>query len=695
MKEKILKFLATCVAVAMAVFSYIQWFMGDDTVVIDAAEDAEVLAKNEGYEKIHHLDQGAVQLPLFILLSMKSKGSDELLVNAMQDYGFITKNSEANPEAMPIGMSTTQVGGMKYTTMNCAVCHTGKIRVDNKAYIIDGAANHFHTMAWAKHVKESIEATLHSDEELLDFLIRAIQKKTIVIKSGVTGEPYDAAKMERVKENVLKDDAGKMSLMSGQKSSVQPEDVAGMAAEELEEFVIAKALNAALDEAREVKSYELDAEEIFEEQKVRLEKYIDEDKKLFTAPLSSASGMNKTSGDKPHGALEDIVELVKLMKFQLEYGNNILGIVDRLGDFGPGRDDAWSILTKLLCDNKDHNGVLMYGQSSAGAPADALQLNKPAPVKVPNLFSISHYHRSKEFKPGVYHFHYDGNTNTMVERNLLQALAIGSVQYYDEAAGGEATEVKLPALMQAENYFSSLNIPNFSKNFPQYFDEKLAKKGEEVFHREIEINYTDRNGEKQTIRESCYSCHQTKPEGREFPIELIQTDPKRWAFFNEKNYRRNLVKLGEVAKTLTENTAKAQNFDIDSIPEEAKDRRWYVDQTGYYARTLEGVWASPPYLHNGSVRTIRDLLNPASERKNYYLGSRNYDVVNLGYMDDKEMDPNNTGKKVPAYFLQAEAYTDENGVEHPAINGGHEYGVDFSDEDKAALIEYLKTLGDS
>ncbi|MGJ8673961.1 hypothetical protein [Rubritalea sp.] len=698
MKKNLIQLIAICIIVAFAVFAYLKWFSGPDKVVVDAAEEATVLAENEGYKKIHHLDQGAVQLPLFILLSMKSKGSDDLLVNAMQDYGFITQNSVENPDAMPIGMSTTHIGGVKYTTMNCAVCHTGKIRVDDKAYIIDGAANHFHTMAWAKHVKASIESTLQNKSEFMDFLIRAIKKKTIVIKSGVTGEPYDAAKMTRVKESLLKDAAIEVSLKSGKGEAAHKVDIANMTVSEAEELVVAKALNVVLDQAKGSNIYELDTENIFEKQSNEVERFMDEDKKLFSDPEALlASGEKKLSSDKvgPHGALADIVSLMKLMKFQLEYGNNILGIVDVLGDFGPGRDDAWSILTKLLCDNKTHNGVIMYGQSPEGAPADALYLNKPAPVKVPNLFSISHYRKSESFTPGVYHFHYDGNTNTMVERNILQALAIGSVRYYDETEGGEATKVKLPELMEAENYFSTLKIPNFSKSFPQHFDAKLAKKGEEVFHREVSIKFTDHDGKQQTVKESCYSCHQSKPEGREIPLEIIQTDPKRWAFFNQEKYRRNLVKLGETAQILTSNTAKAQNFDIDSIPEEPKDRKWYDHQIGYFARTLEGVWASPPYLHNGSVRTIKDLLNPTTERKNYHLGTRNYDVVNLGYLDDPEVDPNNNGHKIQAYFLQTEAYTDEKGVEHAAINGGHEYGVDFSEEDKAALIEYLKTLGDS
>ena len=57
----------------------------------------------------------------------------------------------------------------------------------------------------------------------------------------------------------------------------------------------------------------------------------------------------------------------------------------------------------------------------------------------------------------------------------------------------------------------------------------------------------------------------------------------------------------------------------------------------YKVRPLNGIWATPPYLHNGSVPTIEDLLGPPEERpKKFYLGSREYDPVKLGYKTDTD-----------------------------------------------------------
>lgn len=53
---------------------------------------------------------------------------------------------------------------------------------------------------------------------------------------------------------------------------------------------------------------------------------------------------------------------------------------------------------------------------------------------------------------------------------------------------------------------------------------------------------------------------------------------------------------------------------------------------GYKARPLDGVWATPPFLHNGSVPTLDDLLRPAAERPEvFYTGSTRFDPVKVGY----------------------------------------------------------------
>ena len=95
----------------------------------------------------------------------------------------------------------------------------------------------------------------------------------------------------------------------------------------------------------------------------------------------------------------------------------------------------------------------------------------------------------------------------------------------------------------------------------------------------------------------------------------------------------------------------------------------------YKARPLNGVWASAPYLHNGSVRTLRQLLVPSERQETFNVGSREYDPKNMGFKDAGNFVMNTT---LPGNR-----------------NTGHSpYGIYFEDHKRSlkALMEYLKTL---
>jgi hypothetical protein len=100
----------------------------------------------------------------------------------------------------------------------------------------------------------------------------------------------------------------------------------------------------------------------------------------------------------------------------------------------------------------------------------------------------------------------------------------------------------------------------------------------------------------------------------------------------------------------------------------------------YESRVLKGVWAVAPYLHNGSVPNLWELMKPAKDRKStFQVGSRLFDPKNVGYSTDDS--PFKTGA-----FLADPANANGNG------NGGHEFGVSLSDDERWAIIEYMKTF---
>ncbi|MBZ5685255.1 MAG: cytochrome c [Acidobacteriia bacterium] len=102
--------------------------------------------------------------------------------------------------------------------------------------------------------------------------------------------------------------------------------------------------------------------------------------------------------------------------------------------------------------------------------------------------------------------------------------------------------------------------------------------------------------------------------------------------------------------------------------------------SGYIAGSLDGIWMRGPYLHNGSVPTVGDLLKaPAQRPATFYRGNNLLNTQSLGFVSDL---PQEKG----LHFVLFDTRLPGKG------NSGHLYGTGLSDQDKKAILEYLKTL---
>jgi hypothetical protein len=125
---------------------------------------------------------------------------------------------------------------------------------------------------------------------------------------------------------------------------------------------------------------------------------------------------------------------------------------------------------------------------------------------------------------------------------------------------------------------------------------------------------------------------------------------------------------------------------IENVKSHVKDRlgnmfKMPAEPHAYEARVLHGVWATAPYLHNGSVPNLWELLTPPAQRKSSFMvGSKKYDPVNVGYVTEES--PFKTGKLVVSGA----------DVQPGNSNAGHDFGTQLTDEEKWQLIEYLKQL---
>jgi mono/diheme cytochrome c family protein len=158
---------------------------------------------------------------------------------------------------------------------------------------------------------------------------------------------------------------------------------------------------------------------------------------------------------------------------------------------------------------------------------------------------------------------------------------------------------------------------------------------------------------------NCAACHASARTGTVVPLAEIGTD------------RGRIDTWGKQAAIEANKVVSDMGIERQGLVEESL--------TGYVAQFLDGVWLRAPYLHNGSVPTLRDLLTPPAQRPAvFWRGHDVYDQAKVGFVAD--------GAAAQRDSRRYDTRLRGNG------NHGHEYGTRLPEPDKDALIEYLKTL---
>ena len=158
---------------------------------------------------------------------------------------------------------------------------------------------------------------------------------------------------------------------------------------------------------------------------------------------------------------------------------------------------------------------------------------------------------------------------------------------------------------------------------------------------------------------SCAACHASERTGTRIPLAEVGTDRGR-------------------LDTWSKEAAIAANKVVRDM---GIERKGLVEEplTGYIAAFLDGIWLRAPYLHNGSVPTLRDLLQAPEKRPPvFHRGYDVFDQVNVGFITSGP-DAQQVGSR---YDVRQRG----NG------NQGHAFGTDLAPTEKDALIEYLKSL---
>ncbi len=244
---------------------------------------------------------------------------------------------------------------------------------------------------------------------------------------------------------------------------------------------------------------------------------------------------------------------------------------------------------------------------------------------------------------------------TMYHTGTSHARSVRSImQFMLSPTNSAATFAKEETTFKdIQAYLLSLEAPKYP--FP--IDQDLAATGRQLFNK------------------TCSQCHGTYGEKWTYPnkivaIDVIGTDRNRLQGFSAKagaHYNKTWFarEKGEAGYKVTE-------------------------PVGYQAPPLDGIWATAPYFHNGSVPTLAEVLyskaRPKIFTRSFKTGSEDYDTIKVGWKI--QVLDRSPSSDLPAFQRRQVYDTNQPG----RGNQGHTFGDDLTDEQRRAVIEYLKTL---
>ena len=237
-------------------------------------------------------------------------------------------------------------------------------------------------------------------------------------------------------------------------------------------------------------------------------------------------------------------------------------------------------------------------------------------------------------------YHWDGLSTTLREVVQSSALGDGASRRWverDYARWNDPDPKRVSSLRRVMNYIGTLAAPKY----PLPVDTTLAGEGATLY------------------QAHCSECHQAGAHrtATVIPVDEIGTDRHRLDMW-------------------TANAVSAYNAYGDGYSWKFSGFR---KTAGYTAVPLDGIWLTGPYLHNGSVPSLADLLEPVDARpKTFWRGSDLFDAERVGFVSAGE---------------EAERVGTPLDVTKPGnSNAGHSYGTTLSADEKRALLEHSKTL---
>jgi mono/diheme cytochrome c family protein len=597
--------------------------------------------------RFHHLAEGSEVYPLSWLLALTNRDTNQPFLQNTERFGLLADPNKGgqNPYGLPVGVTVAESSDLRFAKVqmvgvNCAACHVNDLYLKGERVVrIDGAPNLLDLGSFYGELARDTEAVFLDAGKAWNFAQRLYGVYNPAERSIlVAGRIPDVAAVEglgklsdlKASGELERDLAARIAALHEQelampvldlRKGVQlshpdkrlPEFVKethpkpGESPKTVPEGIAAQLVALRVKALGEVKTGDLKA--------LAAKKPLESSRLSQLTPAAREAALG--------GALSHFVETVRLLRARAAF-------LIALSRSHAGRD------TPSLFGRVDAFG----GARNFIFPGQDLALN--APISYPHLWNL------KQIK----WFHWDGNTTSLLERNVGQAIGLGAV--FDPNTF--SSTVLVNNIEELEGLAGKITPPVWPAHAFGRIDETKRARGEVLFNAH------------------CLKCHARLLPGEMVkdtmePLDKVGTDPARAEnFARPVNGDQFDVALSDALKKIT----------VAAGGTVSEKKEWRITKE-YVSRPLVAPWATAPYLHNNSVPTLYHLLLPAANRpKTFPLGHREYDPVKLGYT---------TEAAGPPSVLFDTSLPGNSNV-------GHEYGVaDLKDEaDRMALLEYLKSL---
>ncbi len=366
--------------------------------------------------------------------------------------------------------------------------------------------------------------------------------------------------------------------------------------------------------------------------------------------------------------------------------------------YGYGRLDAFGAILNRV-------SASLIGIEANGSPANA-------PVSFPFLWNTSQ----------LSWVQWNGSVNNHIGRNIGEVTGVfgHTILNTDNEADRFYSSADIINLDRLEQLMGLLDSPKWGAPLPD-IDESKKEKGEKLFAGNCNVCHgiRDQNGDFPMTKA------EDNPFGKQFikitmiPLRVIGTDPlMAMNFVNpELNVDPGVLRpylpeeirsmpevpRGAMLSVVVQNVIKKQLAAFNP----PLDQQQMLELTGFHtddeeppnlvaykARPLNGIWATAPYLHNGSVANLHQLLLPDEERdKSFYVGSNEFDTAEVGFNSNKTEysflfnTVDNQGNPIPGNSNMGHS-----GNRHTKTKDQNGSWRDYTEDERYQLIEYLKSL---